>query len=80
MGKLAQFGKVMIKIRGNDHLPPHFHVITPDYDTLVTIRPVAVHRGSLPSDVWAVVRDWAEDHQALLITEWNRWNPNHRTE
>lgn len=75
MGKLAQFGKVVLKVYGNDHLPPHFHVIAPDFAALVSVEPVAILRGSVPADIWATVSAWAEASRPALIAEWNRCNP-----
>ncbi len=37
MGKLYQFGSVIVRVYANDHLPPHFHVLTPDAEALVEI-------------------------------------------
>ena len=37
MGKLIVIGNIIIRIYSNDHLPPHFHIITPDADALVEI-------------------------------------------
>ncbi len=75
MGTMARFGKVVIRVNGNDHLPPHFHVITPDAEALVTIDPIALHKGHLPAEVWAMVVAWATAHRAALVAEWTAWNP-----
>lgn len=48
MAKLPKVGKVEIKVRGNDHLPPHFHVVGPDFDAQVEIATLRVLKGSLP--------------------------------
>lgn len=28
MGKLVQIGNIIIRVYANDHLPPHFHIVT----------------------------------------------------
>jgi Domain of unknown function (DUF4160) len=47
VGKLHQIGKVIITVYANDHLPPHFHVIAPDFEALIEIETLAVMAGSL---------------------------------
>lgn len=77
MGKLATFGTAILKVRGNDHNPPHFHVIAPDFHALVEIETLNVWAGYIPNAVLDVVRTWAMDAQnfAALCQEWNRCNP-----
>lgn len=69
MGKLATFGNVIIRVRGNDHLPPHFHVIAPDYEALIVIETLDIYAGTLPGDVLKTVRTWAADNNAALRDE-----------
>lgn len=76
MGKLATIGTVTIRVRGNDHLPPHFHVEGTDFEALVSIAPVEVIAGDLPTATRKEVFAWAVANKARLITEWNTWNPN----
>lgn len=74
MGKLHQFGKVIITVYADDHLPPHFHVRTPDGEALVEIETLAVLRGSLPGAIRKQALAWAVENQAVIATEWNRIN------
>ncbi|CAO3411716.1 DUF4160 domain-containing protein [Azospirillum largimobile] len=76
MGKLATFGKVVIRIYGNDHLPPHFHVKGPEFDALVSIETFEVIAGDLPAAARKEAMGWAAANRSLLISEWNSWNPN----
>lgn len=76
MGTLTTFGKVRVIVQGRDHNPPHFHVKGPDINALVSINPVAILRGSLPSELWAQVQAWAIVHRAELVTAWNTYNPH----
>ncbi|MEO5375990.1 MAG: DUF4160 domain-containing protein [Alphaproteobacteria bacterium] len=75
MGSLARFGNVVIKVYGNDHLPPHFHVVAPDFSALIAIDSIAILRGDVPSDVFGIIREWAETNRVTLVAEWNRCNP-----
>lgn len=74
MGKLAKFGNVTIRVYANDHLPPHFHAIAPDFDALILIDGLSLYRGSLPPRARRVVLEWAAAHQAEIAAEWNRIN------
>ena len=44
MGKLVQIGNIIIRVYANDHLPPHFHILTPDGDALVDIAILEILR------------------------------------
>ncbi|QCO07550.1 DUF4160 domain-containing protein [Azospirillum argentinense] len=76
MGKLATIGKVTIRVFGNDHLPPHFHVKGTDFEALVAIATLEVIAGDLPAATRKEVLAWAAANRAALVTEWNTWNPN----
>lgn len=75
MGKVHQFGKVIITVYANDHLPPHFHVITPDAQALVEIATLSILAGSLPSKVEKAALAWAAANLDVIRAEWNRINP-----
>jgi hypothetical protein len=72
MGKLHQIGKASIRVYANDHLPPHFHIIAPDYQALIEIETLAILAGSLDQKEALA---WARDNIALIKAEWNRINP-----
>lgn len=75
MGRLVQIGNVIIRVYANDHLPPHFHVITPDADALVEIATLSILRGKLSRKAEETAMGWARENQALIAAEWNRTNP-----
>jgi hypothetical protein len=74
MGKLHAIGNATIRVYANDHLPPHFHVIAPDYEALIEIETLAVMRGELPPSARKRVMDWAADNRLAIAAEWNRIN------
>lgn len=75
MGKLVQIGNLIIRVYANDHLPPHFHVITPDADALVEIATLEILRGTLPRKAAETAMAWATENKAVITAEWNRTNP-----
>ncbi len=76
MGKLATIGKATIRVFGNDHLPPHFHVKGTDFEALVSIETFEVIAGDLPTAIRKEVQTWAAANKDRLVSEWNAWNPN----
>lgn len=74
MGKLHQIGKAIITVYANDNLPPHFHVISPDFEALIEIETMMVLRGDLGRARKAVM-EWANANRAAIVAEWNRINP-----
>ena len=74
MGKLHQIGKVIIRVYANDHLPPHFHAIAPDFEALIEIETLAIMRGSLSRQATKSVMAWASANRGLIGAEWNRIN------
>jgi len=72
---LHQVGKLIIRVYANDHLPPHFHAITPDLEALIEIKTLAVLRGHLSPQATRTVMSWATRNRATIVAEWNRINP-----
>ncbi|SFL86975.1 protein of unknown function [Methylorubrum salsuginis] len=66
---------MVITVYGNDHLPPHFHVLSPDAEALVEIATLAVLAGSLPSRIAREALAWAAANIDRIRAEWNRINP-----
>lgn len=75
MGKLVQIGNIIIRVYANDHLPPHFHIITPDADALVDIATLEILKGKLPRKAEEAALEWAAKNRKLIAAEWNRTNP-----
>lgn len=74
MAKLHQIRNVVLRVWANDHLPPHFHAIGPDFEALVEIAGLTVLRGQLPAALRREVLGWAEANRATIAAEWNRVN------
>ena len=80
MGKLHQTGSVIVRVYPNDHLPPHFHIVSPDEEALIEIEMLAVLAGAIPKGkAGREAMKWATQNKAALVTEWNRINPRFPT-
>jgi hypothetical protein len=75
MGKLHTIGKIIITVYANDHVPPHFHAVHPDFEAQIEIDTMTILRGSLPPAVRRQVLEWASANIVRIRTEWNRINP-----
>jgi hypothetical protein len=76
MGTLHRIGKTFIRVYPNDHAPPHFHAVSPDFEALIEIATLDVLIGSLPrGKTGRAILKWAADNKAELVAEWNRINP-----
>ncbi len=75
MGKLHQIGNTIIRVYANDHLPPHFHIVSPDNQALVEIATLTVLAGTLGNNGKVAVK-WASANIETIKAEWNRINPN----
>jgi hypothetical protein len=71
---LQRFGSVSIRIYGDDHRPPHFHIVAPDFQVLVRISDLTVIAGDArPGDIAEAVA-WAREHQEQLALKWAELN------
>ncbi|NKJ40171.1 DUF4160 domain-containing protein [Rhizobium sp. SG570] len=74
MPTIARIGNVLIRVFANDHNPPHFHVVTPDHQALVSIDDFEVIQGSIDRGSLNTAIAWAKAHKEELNNEWNRLN------
>ena len=45
MPTLKRFGSVSVRMYADDHRPPHFHIVAPDFYVLVRISDLTVIAG-----------------------------------
>jgi hypothetical protein len=71
MPTISAFYGILIQIFWRDHGPPHFHALYAEYEALIDIRTFEVMQGSLPKRALALVLEWASEHRAELIEDWD---------
>jgi hypothetical protein len=54
----------------DDHNPPHFHAKYGEWDVQISIKELAIIKGSLPSRALGLVIEWASEHQKELKENW----------
>ncbi len=74
MPTVARLGNILIRLYAEDHVPPHFHVVTPDGEVMVRIADLQVHAGSIDRKSLRVAIEWAMQNIDLLNAEWRRLN------
>lgn len=71
MPTISTFYGILIQIYRQDHPPPHFHALYGEYEALIDMRTLDVMAGSLPRRALALVREWAAEHRAELLEDWD---------
>ena len=70
MPEICRFLGIVICMYFDDHNPPHFHVRYNEYRAVLTIQTLNLIDGRLPARVRGLVEEWAELHQAELLSMW----------
>lgn len=53
-----------------DHAPAHFHALYAEHEARIDIRTLEVIEGSLPKRALTLVLEWAQEHRAELMEDW----------
>jgi Domain of unknown function (DUF4160) len=76
MPTISAFYGILIQMFWKDHAPPHFHALYAEYEAVVDIRTLEIVDGSLPRRAMALMLEWAQEHRAELMEDWDLCNPN----
>jgi len=74
MPTLQRFGSVSLRMYADDHRPPHFHIVGPDFQALVRISDLTTIAGDARPNEIAEAPAWAQAHQEMLALEWVELN------
>lgn len=72
MPTVSVFYGIVIQMFWRDHGPPHFHALYAEDEALINIRTLEVMQGGLPKRALALVLEWASEHRADLLENWER--------
>lgn len=70
MPTLQRFGAVSIRMYADDHRPPHFHIVGPDFQVVVRIADLAITAGIARANQIAEAMAWAAEHREMLALKW----------
>ena len=74
MPTIQRFGAVKLCIYADDHRPPHFHIVGPDFQVLVRIADLVVFAGEARTNQIAEAMAWARANRAALMLKWAELN------
>lgn len=70
MPTISMFYGILIQMFWGDHAPPHFHALYAEHEVLININTLEVMRGKMPRRALALVLEWASQHRAELLEDW----------
>ncbi len=74
MPVLQRFGSVSVRMYTDDHRPPHFHIVSPDFHVMVRISDLMVIAGQARPNQLEPALAWARKHQEMLALTWAELN------
>ena len=66
--------KVKLCMYADDHVPPHFHLLGPDFSAVLDLATLTVTRGSAPAAVLDEARAYARANTGFLRQKWSDLN------
>lgn len=69
---VAKVRNIKIEVYADDHMPPHFHIRSPDLNAALRIDSCELIAGKLTGPQYALIRRWHKDFQEMLQTAWTR--------
>jgi hypothetical protein len=70
MPEISRFFGIVIAMYYEDHLPPHFHARYGGQRARIHIGSLDVLSGRLSPRVRGLITEWASQHQAELLKDW----------
>ncbi len=70
MPEICRFYGIIIAMFYNEHNPPHFRARYGSHKVVIDIRSLSVLEGKLPARALGMVVEWASQHQAELLENW----------
>jgi hypothetical protein len=67
---ISTFYGILIQMFWSDHAPPHFHALYAEHEVLIDIRTLDILEGEMPRRALALILEWAQEHRAELIEDW----------
>jgi Domain of unknown function (DUF4160) len=74
MPTIQRFGSVSVRMYADDHRPPHFHIVGPDFQVLVRLSDLTVIAGEARANQMAEAMVWAHAHREELALKWAELN------
>ncbi|MHB8764964.1 MAG: DUF4160 domain-containing protein [Deferrisomatales bacterium] len=72
MPEVSRFFGIVIAMYHKEHGPPHFHAKYAGQRASFTIEDLKIIEGELPRRAISLVLEWAFQHRAELVANWER--------
>lgn len=76
MPTISIFYGIVIQMFCGDHAPPHFHALYAEYEVIINISTLEVINGDMPKRALALILEWAFEHRAALLEDWELCEKN----
>ena len=70
MPTLRRFGAVSIRMYADDHRPTHFHIVSPNFEVLVSLFDLTILVGEAKAADIAEALEWARSNREALALKW----------
>ncbi len=70
MPEVSRFYGISIALYYNEHNPPHFPAKYGEFVAEIDISTLQILRGELPNRAKSLVLEWADEHRAELMKDW----------
>ena len=74
MPEIIRFSRSSLRIYADDHRPPHFHVVGPDFAVLVDMSGFNILSGEAKAKDMAEALTWARANKATMECLWRELN------
>jgi len=74
MPEIIRFARSVLRMYADDHRPPHFHIVGPDFAVVVDISSLEVISGEARAKDIAEALVWAEENRDTLAWLWQKLN------
>ena len=74
MPTIFRIGRLKIQVFADDHLPPHFHIVGPEFEMLVAISGLTILKGERYHREAKEAMEWARQNPDLLSNAWAQLN------
>lgn len=64
-----------VEVFSNDHMPPHFHIRSTNYNVSLRIDDCTLLSGSIPDKELRLIQYWHQRNRALLLSKWKSSRP-----
>ncbi len=71
MPEISRYYGIIIRMRYNDHPPPHIHAHYGEYDVTIEIE-TGIVTGRMSRSALTLIWTWLDQHRADLMDNWER--------